>query len=178
MSRIGKLPIPLPDGVKVTHQGDHVQIQGPKGKGSHTLPVGITCQVDGAELKVSRDTDSKTHRSLHGLTRSLLANIVTGTSQGFTRELQIEGIGYRAQAQGKDLNLTLGYSHPVIYAVPEAIIVAVEGQNKIIVSGTDRQQVGQVAAEIRALRPPEPYKGKGIRYVDEQVKRKVGKTGA
>ena len=127
---------------------------------------------------MSRAEETKKQKALQGLIRSLLSNAVRGVSEGFTRQLQIEGIGYRAQLQGAELNLTLGFSHPVVYKVPEGITVKLEGQTKIAVSGTDRQRVGQVAAEIRGLKPPEPYKGKGIRYADEYVKRKVGKTGA
>ncbi len=178
MSRIGRLPIPIPAGVKVIPADSHVRVEGPKGKMSHSLPKGIQCRVDGETLLVSRRDDSKQQRAFHGLMRSLLANAVTGTHKGFTKGLRIEGIGYRAQLQGRALNLTLGFSHPVSYPVPEGVTVAVEGQNSITITGADRQQVGQVAAEIRSLRPPEPYKGKGIRYVDEHVKRKVGKTGA
>lgn len=178
MSRIGKLPIPIPSGVKVIPEDTQVHIEGPKGKMTQVLMKGIRCRVDGDNLVVSRRDDSKQQKAFHGLARSLLANAVTGTHEGFSKELQIEGIGYRAQMQGRELNLTLGYSHPVIYPVPEGITLAVEGQNKIKVTGIDLQKVGQVAAEIRSLRPPEPYKGKGIRYVGEVVKRKVGKTGA
>jgi large subunit ribosomal protein L6 len=178
MSRVGKQPIKLPQGVKAVVADGRVQVEGPKGKAFQSLPQGICCEVAEDELKVSRSDDSKTQRALHGLARSLVANAVQGVATGFSRDLRIEGIGYRAQLQGRELNLTLGYSHPVVYQVPEGITVTVEGQTKIAVSGTDRQQVGQVAAEIRSLRPPEPYKGKGIRYADEHVKRKVGKTGA
>jgi large subunit ribosomal protein L6 len=178
MSRIGELPIPVPSGVKVSPSETEVRVEGPKGKTVQVLPRGIGCVVEGETLKLSRANNSKNMRALHGLARALVANAVTGTSTGFSKELQIEGIGYRAQLQGKELNMTLGFSHPVIYRVPDTVKVAVEGQNKISVSGIDRQAVGQVAAEIRALKPPEPYKGKGIRYANEQVKRKVGKTGA
>lgn len=178
MSRIGKLPIPIPAGVKVIPADFQVSVEGPKGKLTQVLPKGIRCRLDRENLLVLRRDDSKQQRALHGLIRSLLANAITGTHKGFTKELRIEGIGYRAQLQGRELNLTLGYSHPVCYVIPDGVTLAVEGQNKIRISGIDRQQVGQVAAEIRSLRPPEPYKGKGIRYADEQVKRKVGKTGA
>ena len=178
MSRIGKLPIPIPAGVKVTPADAHVRVEGPKGKLSQALPRGIRCKLDGENLVVLRRDDSKEQRAFHGLARSLLANAVKGTHTGFTKHLRIEGIGYRAKLQGRELDMSLGYSHQVLYAVPEGVTVVVEGQNKISVSGSDRQQVGQVAAEIRALRPPEPYKGKGIRYAGEYVKRKVGKTGA
>jgi len=178
MSRIGELPIPIPSGVKAMPSATEVRVEGPKGKATQTLPRGISCKVEGETLKLSRANNSKNMRALHGLARALVANAVTGINTGFMKELQIEGIGYRAQLKGSELNMTLGFSHPVIYKVPKAITVKVEGQNKISISGIDRQAVGQVAAEIRALKPPEPYKGKGIRYVGEQVKRKVGKTGA
>jgi large subunit ribosomal protein L6 len=178
MSRVGKLPVKLPQGVKVAVAGGRVNVEGPKGKAAQPLPEGIACEVVENEIRVSRADETKSQKALHGLVRSLLSNAVRGVSEGFTRQLQIEGIGYRAQLQGAELNLTLGFSHPVVYKVPEGITVTLEGQTKIAVSGTDRQRVGQVAAEIRGLKPPEPYKGKGIRYADEHVKRKVGKTGA
>jgi large subunit ribosomal protein L6 len=178
MSRIGELPIPIPSGVKAMPSATEVRVEGPKGKMTQTLPRGISCAVEGETLKLSRANNSKSMRALHGLARALVANAVTGITTGFMKKLQIEGIGYRAQLQGTELNMTLGFSHPVIYKVPKTVTVKVEGQNKISISGIDRQAVGQVAAEIRALKPPEPYKGKGIRYVGEQVKRKVGKTGA
>ncbi len=178
MSRVGKMPVNLPKGVKVTPGDGVVQVEGPKGKATQPLPSGIQARLEGEVLTLVRSGESKGQRSLHGLARSLVANAVKGVSTGFTRELQIEGIGYRAQVQGTDLNLNLGYSHPVVYKIPAGITIKVDNQVKIAVSGSDRQQVGQVAAEIRGLRPPEPYKGKGIRYADEHVKRKVGKTGA
>ncbi len=178
MSRVGKLPVKLPQGVKVAVSGGLVNVEGPKGEATQALPEGIACEVVENEIRVSRADETKKQKALHGLIRSLLSNAVRGVSEGFTRQLQIEGIGYRAQLQGTDLNLTLGFSHPVVYKVPEGITVTLEGQTKITVSGTDRQRVGQAAAEIRGLKPPEPYKGKGIRYADEHVKRKVGKTGA
>ena len=178
MSRVGESPITVPQGVQVTLENSRVQVQGPKGTLAQDLPTGITCSLEGDQLVVRRQNDTKSQKSLHGLLRSLLANAVRGTSTGFAKELQIEGIGYRAELKGSDLTLSLGYSHPVIYAVPKNIALSVEKQTRISVSGYDKQQVGQVAAEIRALRPPEPYKGKGIRYVGEWVRRKVGKTGA
>jgi len=178
MSRVGKLPVKLPQGVKVAVSGGFVNVEGPKGKAAQALPEGIACEVVENEIRVSRADETKKQKALHGLIRSLLSNAVQGVTAGFTRQLQIEGIGYRAQLQGTELNLTLGFSHPVVYKVPEGITVTMEGQTKIAVSGIDRQRVGQVAAEIRGLKPPEPYKGKGIRYADEHVKRKVGKTGA
>ncbi|MFQ5720057.1 MAG: 50S ribosomal protein L6 [Acidobacteriota bacterium] len=178
MSRIGKMPISLPQGVKVALAVGQVKIDGPKGSLSQLLPAGITCDLAGDVLTVSRRDESKEQKSLHGLVRSLLANAVHGTSVGFAKGLHIEGIGYRAEVKGKDLNLALGYSHPVVYHVPDDVQIKVEKQTEIAITGVDKQQVGQVAAEIRALRPPEPYKGKGIRYSDERVRRKVGKAGA
>lgn len=178
MSRIGKLAIRLPAGVKITSSESSVQINGPGGTMVQDLPQGISCSIQGDCLEVKRSDDGKRQRALHGLMRSLIANAVRGVHTGFTRKLQIEGIGYRAQIQGQDLTLTLGFSHPVKYSIPDGVKVKVENQTAIAVSGVDRSQVGQVASEIRSLRPPEPYKGKGIRYADEQIKRKVGKTGA
>ena len=178
MSRIGMSPITVPQGVKIVLTSGQVQVKGPKGSLTQSLVAGITCKVDGDQLTVQRSDDSKSQKSLHGLMRSLVANAVHGSSIGFTKNLHIEGIGYRAELSGENLTLSLGYSHPVIYAVPKGIAVTVEKQIEISVSGFDKQQVGQVAAELRALRPPEPYKGKGIRYVGENIRRKVGKTGA
>lgn len=175
MSRIGKQPIPVPDGIKVDVAGDVVNVKGPKGSLSQTLPAGITCQVDGKELKVERKDDSRTQRALHGLMRTLIANAVLGTSEMFHRELEIIGVGYRAEAKKGQLELALGFSHPVLFAIPDGITVKVEKQTRLTVSGIDKQQVGQVAADIRALRPPEPYKGKGVRYDDELVRRKEAK---
>jgi large subunit ribosomal protein L6 len=178
MSRIGKLPIPVPDAVKVDVAGDVVSIKGPKGSLSETLPAGITCKVDGKELKVERKDDSRTQRALHGLTRTLIANAVVGTSKMFQRELEIIGVGYRAEAKKDQLELALGFSHPVLFAIPEGITIKVEKQTRLTINGIDKQQVGQVAANIRSLRPPEPYKGKGIRYAGEVVRRKAGKAAA
>ncbi len=178
MSRIGKMPIPVPDAVKVDVAGEVVNIKGPKGSLSQTLPAGITCQMDGKELKVERKDDSRTQRALHGLTRTLIANAVKGTSEMFQRGLEIIGVGYRAEAKKDQLELALGFSHPVVFAIPEGITITVEKQTRLTVSGIDKQQVGQVAANIRSLRPPEPYKGKGIRYIGEKVQRKAGKTAA
>jgi large subunit ribosomal protein L6 len=178
MSRIGKTPIPIPQGVEIKRAGSAVEVKGPKGSLSHTIPEGISLQVEDGEIHVKRKTDAKRVRSLHGLSRTLIANMVTGVTEGFTKGLEIMGIGYRANVQGRNLQLSLGYSHPVIYPIPEGIEVEVEKQNKITIKGIDKQQVGQVAAEIRSFRKPEPYKGKGIRYVGEQVRRKAGKAKA
>ncbi len=178
MSRIGKLAIPVPDAVKVDVAGNVVNIKGPKGSLSKTLPEGITCKVEGKEVKVERKDDSRTQRALHGLTRTLIANAVIGTLESFQRDLEIIGVGYRAEAKKDQLELALGFSHQVLFTIPEGITVKVEKQTRLTVSGIDKQQVGQVAANIRALRPPEPYKGKGIRYAGEVVQRKAGKAAA
>ena len=178
MSRIGKMPVKVPQGVDVTLNDGSVRVKGPKGTLEHAIPEGIVCQVDGDVLTVTRRDDSKPQRALHGLVRALVANAVHGASEGFTRVLEIEGIGYKAEASGQKLTLNLGYSHPIEYEVPKEVQVAVEKQNRITLAGADKQQVGQIAAEIRAMRPPEPYKGKGIRYENEYIRRKVGKTGA
>jgi len=178
MSRIGKLPVKLPQGVTVTVAQTEINVKGPKGGLTTPLPGGITCKVEGGEAHLTRRNDERQQRALHGLTRALLANAVKGVSTGWSRDLDIQGIGYRANVQGKNVEFALGYSHPVVFPIPEGITVTVEKQTKVSVSGVDRQKVGQVAAEIRSLRPPEPYKGKGIRYMDEVIKKKVGKTGA
>lgn len=178
MSRIGKLPIEVETSVKVSIDSATVSVQGPKGTLSQKLPLGITAQMDGQQLVVSRQDDSKSQRALHGLSRSLLANAVHGVSRGFSKELEIHGVGYRAEVAGKALKFSLGYSHPIDFAIPEGIEVKVDKNTRISVSGYDRQQVGQVAADIRALRPPDVYKLKGIRYAGEQLRKKAGKTGA
>ena len=178
MSRIGKAPIPIPQGVEIKQAGSAVEVKGPKGTLSHTVPDGISLQIADGVIHVKRDGDAKRVRSLHGLTRTLIANMVTGVTEGFEKGLEIVGIGYRANLQGRNLQLNVGYSHPILYPLPEGIEVEVEKQNKIVVKGIDKQQVGQAAAEIRSFRKPEPYKGKGIRYIGEQVRRKAGKAKA
>ena len=178
MSRIGKAPIPIPQGVEINRAGSTVKVKGPKGALSHTIPEGISIQVEEGMIHVKRKGDAKLVRSLHGLSRTMIANMVTGVTAGFEKGLEIVGIGYRAALQGRNLQLSLGYSHPVIYPIPEGIEVNVDKQNKITVKGIDKQKVGQVAAEIRSFRKPEPYKGKGIRYLGEQVRRKAGKAKA
>ena len=178
MSRIGKTPISVPQGVEVKQAGSALEVKGPKGILSQHLPTGISLEIAAGMIHVKRKGDAKRVRSLHGLMRTLIANMVTGVTQGFEKGLEIVGIGYRANVQGKNLQLSLGYSHPVLYAIPEGIELVVEKQNKITVKGTDKQKVGQVAAEIRSFRKPEPYKGKGIRYIGEQVRRKAGKAKA
>ncbi|GMU78767.1 MAG: 50S ribosomal protein L6 [Acidimicrobiia bacterium] len=177
MSRIGKQPIPVPAGVEVTIDDRQVVVKGPRGTLEHEIPAAIGLAREGDELVVSRPDDERENRSLHGLTRTLVANMVTGVSTGFTRELEIVGVGYRALAQGPaKLELQLGFSHPVFVDAPEGVTFEVPAPTRIIVQGADKQLVGQVAADIRKIRKPEPYKGKGIRYSDERVLRKAGKS--
>lgn len=178
MSRIGKLPIPLASGVQVRLDGAAVTVQGPKGSLTHSLPDGITAAMDGDRLVLARRDDSKPQKALHGMARAVLANAVRGVTQGFAKELEIHGVGYRAQVSGKVVSFALGFTHPIEFPIPEGIEIAVEKQTRITVRGRDRQAVGQVAAKIRALRPPDVYKGKGIRYVGEVLRKKAGKTGA
>jgi large subunit ribosomal protein L6 len=177
MSRIGKMPIPVPSGVEVTINRGHVTVKGPKGTLEHDAPQTITISREGDELVVTRPDDERENRALHGLTRSLVANMVTGVSEGFVRELEIVGVGYRAAAAGPQrLEIQVGYSHPVHVDAPEGIEFEVPAPTRITVRGFDKQLVGQVAADIRKIRKPEPYKGKGIRYSDERVLRKAGKS--
>jgi large subunit ribosomal protein L6 len=178
MSRIGKAPIVLPSGVDAKVDGSHVEVSGSKGSLDLTMDQRLSASVDDGVLTVSRSDDERETRALHGLTRALLNNMVVGVSEGYRKELQAVGVGYRAALQGKQLTLQVGFSHPVQLEAPEGIDFEVPEPTKIIVTGIDKQQVGQVAANIRAVRPPEPYKGKGIRYVDEYVRRKAGKAGA
>ncbi len=178
MSRIGKAPIPVPSGVDVTVADGTVTVKGPKGTLSQAIPGAITVRLDGDVLVVERPDDARENRALHGMFRSLVNNMVTGVTEGFRKELDIVGVGYRAAAQGKNkLDMALGFSHPVVVEAPEGIEFVVPAPTKIEVHGIDKQLVGQVAADIRALRKPEPYKGKGIRYSDERVRRKAGKAG-
>ncbi len=177
MSRVGKKPIPIPVGVKITMTDNIIEVQGPKGKLSHTIPQTISTERAGQELLVKRADDSKESKSLHGLTRTLIANMVEGVTTGFQKQLIIEGVGFRAQLMGSNLHLTLGFSHPIVYPAPEGIEFEVSGRNTVVVKGIDKQLVGSVAAEIRGFRPPEPYKGKGIAYVNERIRRKAGKAG-
>ena len=177
MSRIGRLPITVPAGVDVTIDGNNVTVKGAKGTLTGTFNSNITVALDGGVVTVTRPNDQKENRALHGLTRTLIANMVEGVSNGFKKELEIVGIGYRCALQGKDLVLNVGYSHQVVMTPPEGVTLEVPAPNKIIVNGYDKQKVGQFAAEVRGVRPPEPYKGKGIRYVDEVVRRKEGKAG-
>ncbi len=175
MSRIGKKPIPLPSGVKVSI-GDQLEVTGPKGKLMVPIPEGITFEQSSGKLEVKRASDQ--HAALHGLTRALAANAVQGVSGGFTRDLDIVGIGYRADVKGKIATFTLGYSHPIEFLLPDGVDMKIDKQTHLVLSGHDRQLLGQVAANIRALRPPDPYKNKGIRYTGEALRKKVGKTGA
>jgi len=177
MSRIGRMPVPVPSAVKVSIESGRVEVQGPKGKLDWTLPEGISAALEGQEIVVARRDDSKRMRSLHGLSRALLANAVRGVEQGFVKELEIHGVGYRAEVSGRAATFHLGYSHPIQFSIPEGIEIKVDRNTRISVSGHDRQQVGQVAADIRALRPPDVYKQKGIRYAGEQLRKKAGKAG-
>lgn len=178
MSRIGRQPIPIPDGVTVTVAADAVEVQGPKGRLRQPVPPGIRFELADRKLTAQPVRAERTLAKFHGLARSLVANAVHGVSQGFTKELDIVGIGYRAEVSGPEVVLALGYSHPVRFPIPSGIDITVDKQNHITVAGIDRQQVGQVAADMRALRKPDPYKQKGIRYTGEVLKKKVGKTGA
>ena len=178
MSRIGKKPIPIPDKVKVEVSGANVSVEGPKGKLSLRLHPSMMVRAEARQLVCVRPSDNKLHRSLHGLTRTLVANMIEGVTRGFEKKLEMIGVGYRASLQGRNLTLMLGYSHPIVFPLPEGIKVGVENQNLLTVSGADKQQVGEVAAKIRSLRPPEPYKGKGVKYVTERIRRKAGKAGA
>jgi large subunit ribosomal protein L6 len=177
MSRIGKSPITLPSGVEVKVNGDVVEVKGPKGNLKQTLNEGITVSVDDGTVTVERADDERSTRALHGLLRSLINNMVVGVSEGYSKELTAVGVGYRAALKGKQLELQVGFSHPVEIDAPEGITFEVPEPTRIVVGGIDKQLVGQVAANIRAVRPPEPYKGKGIRYTDERVRRKAGKAG-
>ncbi|AIG63675.1 50S ribosomal protein L6 [Corynebacterium atypicum] len=177
MSRVGKAPITVPNGVEVSIEGQDVEVKGPKGTLSLVLPEPITAAVEDGVIRVERPDDDRKSRSLHGLSRSLINNCVVGVTEGYTIKMEIFGVGYRVQAKGKDLEFSLGYSHPVLIEAPEGITFAVDGTTKFSISGIDKQQVGQLAANIRRLRRNDPYKGKGIRYESEQVRRKVGKTG-
>ncbi len=178
MSRVGRMPIVMPKDVKVVSDPSKVEVTGPKGALAHPLPQGISVSVDGGKVVVRRANDQRTSRALQGLMRSLVANMVTGVTHGFEKKLEIVGVGFRADLQGNALRLTVGYSHPIVFPVPKGIKVEIEKQTLLTVRGIDRQQVGIVAAQLRSIKPPEPYKGKGIRYLGEHIRKKVGKTKA
>ncbi|NOY14051.1 MAG: 50S ribosomal protein L6 [Deltaproteobacteria bacterium] len=177
MSRIGKLPVVIPAGVKVSLDGNKMTVQGPKGTLSQDLHERMSIAVETGQIIVARSTDEKRDTALHGLTRALINNMVVGVTTGFQKDLEINGVGYRAEISGKVLTLALGYSHPVVYELPEGISVDIEKQTKLSVKGIDKQLVGSAAAKIRSFRRPEPYKGKGIKYADERILRKAGKAG-
>jgi large subunit ribosomal protein L6 len=177
MSRIGRQPIPVPGGVDVKIDGRKVTVKGPKGELSHTVVEPIEVSLDEGAVSVARPSDENTVRSLHGLTRALINNMVVGVTQGYSKTLEIIGVGYRVQAKGKDLEFSLGYSHPILVEAPDGITFKVERPTLFTVEGIDKQKVGEVAANIRKLRKPDPYKGKGVRYQGEQIRRKVGKAG-
>ncbi|MCG8467230.1 MAG: 50S ribosomal protein L6 [Gemmatimonadetes bacterium] len=176
MSRIGKQPIPVPDGVEVKVDGSHVSVKGPKGELARSFDGDMSIALDDGVVSVTRPSDEPRHRALHGLTRTLVANMVTGVRDGFEKRLEIQGVGYKADQKGKAIVLNVGFSHPVDVEPPEGVELKVESPTLIVVSGIDKEKVGQLAAEIRGVRPPEPYKGKGIRYLGEYVRRKAGKA--
>jgi large subunit ribosomal protein L6 len=178
MSRIGKLPIPVPSGVDVSIEGQQISVKGPKGTLAHTIAEPITVERgDDGALEVKRPNDERRNRALHGLTRTLVNNLVVGVTQGYEKKLEIHGVGYRVLLKGSDLEFSLGFSHPVKITPPDGITFTVDGPTRFAVQGIDKQRVGEVAANIRKLRKPDPYKGKGVRYADEKIRRKVGKTG-
>jgi large subunit ribosomal protein L6 len=178
VSRVGKMPINLPDGVDVTIKGSNVRVKGPKGQMNHTFPAAMEISLENGIITVERPSDERTHRALHGMTRALINNMVTGVSSGFEKVLEINGVGYRAEMEGNNLVLHVGYSHPVKVEPPEGISFEVDSRTRQIkVMGYDKQSVGHIAANIRKVRPPEPYKGKGIKYLDERIRRKAGKAG-
>ncbi len=177
MSRIGRKPIAVPSGVDVKIDGNHIAVKGPKGTLERDIHKDMTLALENGEILVTRPSDDKAHRALHGLTRSLVNNMVVGVTEGFSKTLEVNGVGYRAAKQGKDLVMNLGYSHQVIMSEIDGISIEVPAPNKIVISGPDKQKVGQFAANVREKRPPEPYKGKGIKYAEEHIQRKEGKTG-
>ena len=177
MSRIGRLPVPVPSSVDVTIDGRDITVKGPKGTLRHTVPEPLTIVREDGVIRVTRDTDEGRVRALHGLSRTLIANMVTGVTDGYHKTMEIVGVGYRVQARGSNLEFSLGYSHPVTVTPPEGISFRVEAPTRFVVEGIDKQQVGEIAAKIRKLRKPDPYKGKGVHYQGEQIRRKVGKAG-
>jgi large subunit ribosomal protein L6 len=177
MSRVGRKAISVPKGVTVTVGKDVVTVKGPKGELKRAVPAGVSVALNGAELNVARADDSRENRAKHGMIRALVANMIKGTTDGFERKLEINGVGYRADVSGQKLNMALGFSHPVVFELPKGIAAKID-KSLIILTGIDKEMLGETASKIRAIRPPEPYKGKGIKYVEETIKRKVGKTGA
>ena len=178
MSRIGRMPVPIPQGVEIRSDGEFVRVKGPKGELASRIPPGIAVEVDKGEVRFARSNDEPQQRAWHGLVRSLVANSVEGVTKGFTRELEIVGVGFKAEVKGKAVVFALGYSHPINFPIPEGIAVALDAKaGKLTITGADRQKVGQTAAEIRRLRVPDPYKAKGIKYANEVIRRKVGKAG-
>jgi len=177
LSRIGKLPIPVPGAVKVALEPGHVKVEGPKGKLERTLPSEITVRLDDGHIICERPSDDYKHRALHGLVRSLVANMITGVNEGYTKYLELVGVGYRVAKQGDEITLSLGFSHPIKFKPPAGVTIEVQDQTKFSVTGIEKEAVGQVAADIRRFRPPEPYKGKGVMYRGEKVRRKAGKAG-
>lgn len=177
MSRVGNAPIAVPNNVEVKIDGQHVEVKGPKGTMDLDMPEPISASVEDNQIVVARPNDHRNNRALHGLTRSLINNLIVGVTEGYKINMEIFGVGYRVQQKGKDLEFSLGYSHPILIEAPEGVTFSVDGNTKLAIEGTDKQQVGQIAANIRRLRKDDPYKGKGIRYAGEQVRRKVGKTG-
>ena len=178
MSRVGKMPIAIPKGVDIRAEGEFVRVKGPKGELANRIPPGLSVAVDNGQVRIARQNDEKQQRAFHGLLRSLVANSVQGVTKGFSKELEIVGVGYRAEVKGKSVVFSLGYSHPIDFPIPEGIAVAIDAKaGKLTVTGADRQKVGQTAAEIRKLRVPDPYKAKGIKYANEFIRRKVGKAG-
>lgn len=178
MSRIGKQPVPVPSGVTVEFSDSQISVKGPKGTLARDLPPHVGVRQEDGHVVVSRDDDGRTARAMHGLTRSLIQNMITGVSAGFSKTLDIVGVGYRVESKKEYLIFTLGYSHPIYYEIPEGIEAKIESPTRLTISGTDRERVGKTAAEIRSFRPPEPYKGKGVKYADETIRRKEGKSGA
>jgi large subunit ribosomal protein L6 len=176
VSRIGKLPITIPSGVKVAVELKEVRLEGPKGKLKTAIPLGVTVKVQDGVVHVEREGEERKVRALHGLTRKLIANMAQGVSQGFTRVLEINGVGYRAEVKGQEIHITLGFSHPVVFSLPPGVTAAVERQVIVTLSSADRQLLGETAAKLRGLRPPEPYKGKGVKYREEVIRRKAGKA--
>ena len=178
MSRIGKLPVPVPAGVTIELAERQISVKGPKGTLARDLPPHVDVRQENGQVVVHRENDGRTARAMHGLTRSLIQNMVTGVSAGFSKTLEIIGVGYRVESKKDYLIFTLGYSHPIYYEIPEGVEAKIESPTRLTVSGTDRERVGKAAAEIRGFRPPEPYKGKGVKYADETIRRKEGKSGA